>query len=337
MIRYEDMNGHVHIVSGKELEKVEEITEKLRKKGKSYKVMMAKYKRIDMIPCGKCIGCRLAYSRQWANRIILEMKEWPKDTCWFLTLTYNDENIPIKESVDIENGDIRIGATLYKKDVQDFMKRLRRHYEYHYEHEGIRFFLAGEYGEQTERPHYHACIFNMPILTEMIEYKINELGQKIWTNEEIEKIWGKGFISIGRLTWDSAAYTARYIMKKQYGKEAQKYYQNRAKEPEFTLMSLSPGIGRKYFEKNKENIYRTDEIAIPKRDGAMKIKPPKYYDKLYDITEHDKMQMIKLKRIASLQKQQRLKDSRTTLTRTEQREAQERTYVRRKQALPRKL
>lgn len=166
------------------------------------------------IGCGQCIGCRLEYSRQWANRITLEAKKYKPDECWFLTLTYDDEHVPIGHTVNQKTGEIKQSLTLNKEDLTLFIKRLRKQYKYHYNHDGIRFYAAGEYGETTRRPHYHICIFNMPIHTELIRIKENELGQRIWTNKEIEKIWGKGFIAIAHQSWETAAYTARYMLKK---------------------------------------------------------------------------------------------------------------------------
>lgn len=282
---------------------------------------------ITQIPCGVCIGCRLDYSREWANRITLEAKKYKPNESWFLTLTYNDESIPFKQIKNKKTEEIKQGVTLNKKDVQDFFKRLRRHYEYHYKHKGIRFYIAGEYGETTNRPHYHACIFNMPIFTENKKYKINELGQTLWTNEEIEKIWGKGFIAIGRISWDTAAYTARYMLKKQKGPDAKWYYESQAKEPEFTLMSRKPGIARDYYEENKEKIYKNDEIIIPKGDKSLKIKPPKYYDKLYDIEYHEEMEEIKLNRKINAEKAKETKLKRTTKTEQEIRIIQERQKI----------
>lgn len=335
MIRIEEHGGKTYILKNTEVAEMEESAKKGGKNIETFRKM--KYKRWDMIPCGKCIGCRLTYSREWANRIMIEAKQWPKDTCWFLTLTYNDEHIPTKEVKDENTGITKTGMTLYKKDIQNFLKRLRNHYEYKYNHTGIRFFLAGEYGETTNRPHYHACIFNMPIKTELIVLKKNELGQTIWTNEEIEKIWKKGFISIGHLCWETAAYTARYIMKKQKGETAAWYYQSQAKNPEFTLMSRKPGIARNYYEEKKEEIYKNDEIFLSKGNKVLKAKPPKYYDKLYDITNHDEMLLIKLKRKKLQETSEKNKDKRTTKTRAERRAIEERRNIEKNRKLIREF
>ena len=84
---------------------------------------------VALIPCGRCMECRLEYSRQWANRQMLEAAT--SDNNWFLTLTYDDEHLP-KNSQGY--------PTLVKNDVKKFMKDLREYYSYHYGISGIRFF-----------------------------------------------------------------------------------------------------------------------------------------------------------------------------------------------------
>lgn len=338
MIRTEDRKGHIAILKKSEVEQMERAKKEMKAKGINYEIAMSKnYKRIDMIPCGKCIGCRLDYSREWANRIVLESKQYQENECWFITITYNDENLPAKMIKNEKTGEKKIGCTLVKKDVQNFMKKLRREYEYKYNHQGIRFFLAGEYGETTQRPHYHICIFNMPIYDELKLIKTNELNQPIWTCEEIEKIWGKGFIAIARLCWETAAYTARYIMKKQKGPDSEWYYKSQGKIPEFTLMSRKPGIAKLYYDKNADNIYKNDEIIIKRGEKVQKIRPPKYYDKLYDIDHHMELQIIKIKRKASQERTEQSIDKRTTKTRAERRMIQERTNENKNRKLIREL
>lgn len=334
MIRAEDYNGKVTIICTEEVAQIEE----LEKRWKDYETYTKyRYKRWDIIPCGKCIGCRLEKSRQWANRIILEMKSYPKDTNWFLTLTYDDTKVPSKTVKNEKTGEVKTGLTLNKKDLQDFMKRLRDHYKHHYNHQGIRYYACGEYGETTQRPHYHICLMNTAIHTELKKLKNTESGDALYTNEEIQKIWGMGNIAIGELNWETAAYTARYIMKKQLGKGSEEFYKIMAKEPEFTVMSRKPGIGKAYYEANKDKIYNYDEITVPKKGGAKKIKPPKYYDKIYLNENKTKMTKIKEKRKEIQKSAERQKDMQTTQSAAERREIQERTYTDKKRALPRTL
>lgn len=289
------------------------------------------------IPCGQCIGCRLDYSREWANRITLEAKKYKDNLCWFITITYDDEHLPLNQVKNEKTGEIIQGATLCKKDLTDFIKRLRRHYEYNYNHQNIRFYAAGEYGETTKRPHYHICFFNLPIYTELKKLKNNELGQCIWTNEEIEKIWGKGFIAIAKQSWETAAYTARYMLKKQKGENADWYYKSQAIIPEFTQMSRKPGIAKDYYEKNKEKIYQNDEITLLTGNKVRNIKPPKYYDNLYDIENHNEMEEIKLNRRINAQKRSEMELTHTTKTEAELRKIKENNTKQRIKKLKRSL
>ena len=122
------------------------------------------------------------------------------------------------------------------------------------------------------------------------------------TSETISKIWGKGYVVIGEVTWDSAAYVARYVMKKKFGKEADEYYKSQGKIPEFTTMSRMPGIGRNYYEENKDRIYKTDEIFIKAQKGIIGTRPGKYFDRLFEQDEPEKYKEIKKNR----EKQNRL-------------------------------
>lgn len=225
------------------------------------------------LPCGKCIGCRLDHANDWATRCYCEMKTW-KNNC-FITLTYNDENLP-------ENG------LLCKKDVQDFMKRLRYYHEGIEEWENprtgkkekpIRFLLCGEYGPNgSRRPHYHILIFNWkPEKTKF--YKENYNGNRILECKEIQKIWGKGFITVGELTYQSACYVARYCTKKMFNGLKVRDLKKAEIQPEFILMSRNGGIGIKYWNEYKKSILQKGGILI-NQNGKVKIKRiPRYFEK----------------------------------------------------------
>lgn len=273
------------------------------------------------IPCGQCIGCRLDYSRQWANRCMLEAQDHEHNS--FLTLTYNNENIPLSEVVDTKTGEVKPISSLNPEHTKNFIKKLRRHYKYHYNHEGIRFYLCGEYGDKTNRAHYHVLLYNCPINDKKF-HKTTEAGI-LWTSETIEKIWGMGNIMVADMTWETCAYTARYMMKKQKGRDAKEYYENLGIIPEFCRMSLKPGIGKNYYEKNKDKIYKYDEIILTGSKGkAIKVKPPAYYDRMYDIEQPDEMEEIRANREYLAEQAETNKSKRTTISRKEQREIEER-------------
>ena len=118
------------------------------------------------LPCGNCVGCRLEYSRQWAIRCFFEAKQWKHN--YFVTLTYNDENVPIRQhaKVDKDTGEVMSlhdVMTLKPTDFTLFVKRLRTNMQRLSGHQGIRFFGCGEYGPLNMRPHYHLILFNCPL------------------------------------------------------------------------------------------------------------------------------------------------------------------------------
>ena len=224
------------------------------------------------IPCGQCIGCRLEKSRQWAIRCSLESQLY--DNSYFLTLTYDDEHLPSSGS-------------LVPEDLQKFLKKLRRHIEYHGSDEKIRFFACGEYGDNFQRPHYHAIIYNLDI-PDLKRFSTSFNGDTYYTSEIINQIWKNGYVIIGQVTFESCAYVARYVTKKITGDQADEHYNGR--EPEFVRMSRRPGIGAAWLDKYQTDVYPHDYIVI--RDG-IKVKPPKYFDKLFEAIAPDEMSMIK--------------------------------------------
>lgn len=232
------------------------------------------------LPCGQCIGCRLERSRQWAIRIMHEA-QLSENNC-FLTLTYDDKHLPS-------------GGTLIKSDFQKFMKRLRRAYP----EKSIRFFHCGEYGDTFRRPHYHAIIFNLDFDDKILFSNSNNIP--LYTSPSLSKIWTSGFSTIGNVTFESAAYVARYALKKITGEKADAHYHNLIVETgelypiqsEYITMSLRPAIGKKWLNKYLSDVYPSDELYMR---GVM-LKPPKYYDKLYDKIHPDNMKIIKENRI----------------------------------------
>jgi hypothetical protein len=217
------------------------------------------------LPCGQCVGCRLERSRQWAIRCMHEASLY-KDNC-FITLTYDEEHLPEDYS-------------LHYDDYQRFMKRLRKRFQ----GKTIRFYMAGEYGENFGRPHFHACIFNLDFEDKYLWQK-TESGSKIYRSKTLEELWPFGYSSIGEVNFQSAAYVARYIMKKVTGDMAEQHYEEVnfttgeiiKRKPEFNKMSLKPGIGYKWYEKYKDDVYPHDYVIV----NGKKCKPPKFYDKKY--------------------------------------------------------
>ncbi len=231
------------------------------------------------IPCGQCIECRLQRSRRWADRCMLELGY--HESSYFLTLTYDNDHIPKNPLYDEETGEVYAeNATLVKKHLQDFMKRLRSAYARKGYDNKLRFFACGEYGSKTLRPHFHIIVFGLK-LDDLVLYKRNFNGDNLYTSAFISKEWENGFSVIGDVTWQSCAYVARYIMKKHLGKDSDIYDVYNI-EPEFTLMSRRPGIARQYYEDHKTELFYQDFVSIPTNDGGKKIYPPPYYEKLFE-------------------------------------------------------
>jgi len=234
--------------------------------------------RLIQVPCGQCIGCKLERSRQWAIRCVHEASLY-ENNC-FLTLTYNDQHLPPSNS-------------LQPTHFQKFMKRFRKHHG-----PNIRFFHCGEYGERYKRPHYHACIFNFDFNDKEI-FKYEKTTETfLYTSKALEKLWPFGFSTVGELTFESAAYVARYVTKKITGKnELLKLFTYtdfdtatgevlNERIPEYTTMSRRPGIGKPWLDKYLTDVYPHDFVVLK----GKKMRPPKYYDNQLqkaDPFEHD--------------------------------------------------
>lgn len=211
------------------------------------------------IPCGQCIGCRLERSRAWAVRCIHEAKL--HDQNCFLTLTYSPENLPPSGS-------------LQKDHIQKFFKRFRKKIA----PLKLRYFYCGEYGEKLQRPHYHAIIFGY----DFPDKKLLRRGQHpLYTSEILSQLWPFGLSSIGSVTFESAAYVARYVTKKVTGDKAADHYGDRV--PEYVDMSRRPGIAMEFAEKFKKEILDNDSVIC----RGIEMRPPRYYDKLYDLEDSD--------------------------------------------------
>lgn len=216
------------------------------------------------IPCGQCIECRMQYARQWADRCMLELLY--HDSSYFLTLTYDNEHV-----VWTEEGHL----TLVKKDLQDFHKRLRSRLGY-----PIRYYASGEYGDTTKRPHYHDIVFGLK-LDDLQFYKKSETGCNLYKSEFLNAVWTNGEVIVGEVTWESCAYTARYVVKKHKGLDSG-FYEAFGIEPEFVLMSRKPGIGRPYYDAHPE-MFEHNSIFVKTKNGGLKVKAPRYFEKLLEV------------------------------------------------------
>jgi len=236
------------------------------------------------VPCGQCSGCRLERSRQWAMRCVHEASLHQDNI--FITLTYDNDHLPA-------------GGSLYYRDYQLFMKRLLVHTERHTDREiGVRFYMCGEYGENFGRPHYHACLFNYDLPDKQL-FRVDR-GNRLYTSQVLSDLWGKGLCSVGSVTFQSAAYVARYIMKKVTGDAAEDHYTTVDQEtgevierrPEFTNMSRRPGIGSKWFDKYMDDVFPDDFVLL----NGKKLTPPRFYTNRFELLYPDETAAIKSRR-----------------------------------------
>jgi len=267
------------------------------------------------IACGQCSGCRLERSRQWAVRCMHEADLNGNNNC-FLTLTFDDEHLYKRDNP----------FTVDVRDFQLFMKRLRKKYG-----KGIRFYHCGEYGEVCRacglsshycscrkfhasigRPHYHALLFGFNFPDREL-FKVTPQGNRLYTSPSLSKLWPNGLAVIGDVTFESAAYVARYVMKKMNGDKVQEVDQFGLRHyermclltglvyecaPEYITMSRRPGIGKKWYDQFESDVFPHDYVVV----NGVKCRPPKYY---FSQLEEECPQLydeIKLKRIRKIYK-----------------------------------
>lgn len=226
------------------------------------------------LPCGKCIECRIEYSRQWAVRGVCELASVSKAA--FVTLTYRDECLPE-------------GRSLVKADYQKFLKRLRR--------AGFKFtyMLCGEYGSQLGRPHYHAIIFGEDFKSGSVLAPVEQSkDMPLYVSPALNKAWDKGFVVFGDVSFASIQYVAKYVTKKVTGELARDHYGD--KLPEFMRMSLKTPIGSRWFDKFYSDLYPRDEFVLVSNGASRVMRPPKYFQKRYAKFFPDKALDLAVKR-----------------------------------------
>jgi hypothetical protein len=259
------------------------------------------------VACGQCLGCRLDHSRMWAMRCVHEASLY--DFNCFITLTYRSE---VESSVKQFTNGLYVPSdwSLHRSHFVKFMKRLRKNSGHK-----IRYFMAGEYGRCCQhgidvervgcplcvvgRPHYHALLFGyMP--SDLVLYA-EDAGVRRYTSEFLTETWRYGFVDVGEVTFASAAYVARYCLKKVRGLAAQDYYWQSGLdgevtfiEPEYCTMSRKPGIGAKWFEQFHRDVFPADEVPVP---GHGLMRPvPRYYESLFEKMNPVLLQEVKEKR-----------------------------------------
>lgn len=209
----------------------------------------------------------MSRARAWATRCVHEATQW-KESC-FITLTYKEA--PPHNSLNPE-------------DTRNFIRRFRDTFK-----KPFKYFLVGEYGDNFDRPHYHALIFGTDFgygnhhskTKEIITSNLQLLHDtNALSCPELNKIWGHGFTSVGELTFDSAAYCAQYAMKKINGPKASAHYGSR--HPEFMRTSQN-AIGKQYALRFSEEIINNNSVI----SNDQKQPIPAYYLKQYEKHNYD--------------------------------------------------
>lgn len=209
----------------------------------------------DKVPCGKCPACLRKRQQAWAFRLYQEYLQ--SETSAFITLTYSDETLPVSK-----NG----YPTLNKKDFQLFMKRLRKKSD-----NKLKYYACGEYGGITDRPHFHAIVFNLPQI-----YTLDSL--------RMDKVWTKGATHLGNVTMASIGYTTKYMMKGYF----KRLSSLDDRTPEFSLMSK--GMGQNFLTPQMIRYYEEKLRPYVTLKGGVKSPLPRYYkDKLYEKWEQNQM------------------------------------------------
>lgn len=234
------------------------------------------------IACGQCEGCRVNRKAEWATRLLHEAQTTEEDgkRSSFITLTYNEKWCPKDYGLN-------------RRDVQLFLKKLRHHLGM------FRYYLAGEYGPENQRPHYHAILFGIDFGNDRIPIGRNERGDTRYLSPVLERIWGMGRTEVGSVTPASAAYVAKYCTTKKNGNLAHEHYLRHKDgiswhvEPEFALMSLKPGIGATWYRRYKSDVFPSDETVVEGRQ----VKTPRYYDTLLEREDEEGLSRVKEARL----------------------------------------
>lgn len=260
------------------------------------------------VACGQCLGCRLDYGLMWSIRLVHEstLHATEGGNC-FITLTYRDRRACTLDQLR-RGQHVPDDWSLYLSHFQKFMKRLRRRFS-----QKIRYFHTGEYGRKCRhgvdlgekecfqgcmlgRPHYHACLFNVEF-DDLVAY-VSDYGEPRFTSPTLEELWGYGFVDVGSLDFCTAAYCARYILKKINGIKAWDHYLSSDLDgnevrlrQEYSTMSRRPGIGRAWFEKYWSDVFPSDECPVPGRGIVRKV--PRFYEEIFKETRPMALEEIK--------------------------------------------
>lgn len=213
--------------------------------------------KYGLVPCGKCMACLVKKQRDWTFRIEQEVKY--SSSSWFITLTYDEEHVPVDEELMV--------PVVSKRDIQLFMKRFRK--EISILGYSCRYFICAEYGPKTLRPHYHGILFDLPLTF-----------TKKFLSDLLVRTWQQGFITLAPVTPGRCRYVAKYCSSFMFLPE---YLQNERRKP-FLLVSRKVGIGKRFVDRDPriEDLRRNPKSAIRGENGNMQSIPRYIRQKIYD-------------------------------------------------------
>lgn len=223
------------------------------------------------LPCGGCIGCRIDKSRDWQVRMVHELH--CHDVAQFVTLTYRDECLPLDNGLDHSH---------WQKFIRSLRKRTKLK---------LRFFVAGEYGKRTSRPHYHAMIYGLP-LDDLVFHRMSK-GHKVFRSPFLERVWDRGQVFVGEtVTSESCGYVASYLLKDGNRNPREDYFFENPQTGErvfrkapYVQMSRKPGLGHDWLRRFVGDVFPRDRVIRQVRrkgGGQEKVEAgtPVYYRRL---------------------------------------------------------
>lgn len=249
------------------------------------------------VRCGSCVGCLLSRVDDWAVRMVHQ--SLVSESSCFLTLTYSDSSLPS-------------GYALFPAHFTLFMKRLRKKLG-----AGVSYFMCGEYGGKTLRPHYHCALFGEDFSADRRYWKTSESGFPLFRSASLDAIWSHGHVDIGEFSFHSGAYVARYVVKSLpsnvswqlrfapnphnmrhrhelwVAKALASRTFHAGRFPEYARMSRRPALGKAFFERYKDSIYPRDSVVVDGRER----KPPRFYDSLLESADPEMFAVVKAKRL----------------------------------------
>lgn len=237
-----------------------------------------------LLPCNKCLSCKLRKAKEWALRCWHESQMHDENS--FVTLTYADQHLPAYHDLD-------------HRDFQLFMKRFRKH------NKNVKFYMCGEYGDETHRPHFHVLLFGY--YPPDAVYHRTENGFRYYKSQELDSYWKLGFTDTSNVSYKNAGYIARYTLKKQLPKEAiQERYtyldtdeKLQTRKLEYVRMStgreFGTGIGGAWFKKYAAQTCLNDYVLDPDRH---KCPVPRYYLSILKEDSENYFDFLAAKRLA---------------------------------------